>query len=53
MGRAMQEIIAYCGIMCSDCEAYLATLAGDVEALARVAERWNRQYDLAYTATLP
>jgi len=49
MGRVMEEIIAYCGIICSDCEAYLATRAGDAEALARVAERWNREYDLDYS----
>ena len=47
--EAMPEIIAYCGIICSDCEAYIATQANDVEGLARVADRWNREYSLECT----
>ena len=36
----MYESIAYCGLDCDRCPAYLATQSGDMEALARVAERW-------------
>jgi Protein of unknown function (DUF3795) len=35
------ESIAYCGLDCDRCPAYLATQSGDMEALARVAERWT------------
>lgn len=37
----MYESIAYCGLDCDRCPAYLATQSGDMEALARVAERWT------------
>jgi Protein of unknown function (DUF3795) len=37
----MHESIAYCGLDCDSCPAYLATRSGDMEALARVAERWT------------
>jgi len=39
------KIIAYCGITCSSCEAYLATQSGDHEALERVAAAWREAYD--------
>ncbi|MBN1935422.1 MAG: DUF3795 domain-containing protein [Anaerolineae bacterium] len=31
------KIIAYCGLICSDCPAYVATQADDVAALERMA----------------
>jgi hypothetical protein len=37
----MGEMIAYCGIVCSDCPAYVATQSGDTEELKRVAEEWS------------
>ncbi len=37
----MYEGIAYCGLDCGSCPALLATRRGDMEALARVAERWG------------
>jgi hypothetical protein len=39
-------IIAPCGLICSDCDAYKATQAGDAEELARIAIQWNEQYHL-------
>jgi hypothetical protein len=33
----MDKIIAYCGLVCADCPAYIATPANDREALERVA----------------
>jgi len=41
----MEKIIAYCGLVCSDCEAYLATQAGNRNALEQVAEKWRVEYD--------
>ena len=38
-------MIAYCGLVCSDCEAYLATQADDQVALARVAAKWREEYN--------
>jgi len=40
----MERIIAYCGLVCSDCDAYIATQAGDAEALERVAAEWTTKY---------
>lgn len=37
----MYEGMAYCGLDCVNCPAYLATQSGDMVALARVAARWS------------
>ena len=37
----MTNMIAYCGIDCAVCPAYLATIAGDQEALAKLAKEWG------------
>jgi len=41
----MDKIIAYCGLVCSDCPAYIATQADDRAALEEVAARWREEYD--------
>jgi len=41
----MDKIIAYCGLVCSDCSAYVATQANDQEALERVAAQWREEYN--------
>ncbi len=41
----MDTIIAYCGLVCSDCPAYIATQAGDDDALERVAAQWRAEED--------
>ncbi len=41
----MDKIIAYCGLVCSDCEAYVATQAGDQAALEQVAAKWREEYN--------
>ncbi len=38
----MGKLIAACGLVCSECEAYQATQANDAEALARVAAAWSK-----------
>jgi hypothetical protein len=40
----MKKIIAYCGLVCSDCPAYLATQADDRQELERVAAFWRVQF---------
>jgi len=41
----MDRIIAYCGLVCSDCPAYIATQADDDAARERVAAQWREEYD--------
>ena len=41
----MDRMISYCGLVCSECAAYIATQAGDQEALARVAAQWREEYN--------
>jgi len=43
-------MIAYCGLVCTDCDAYKATQAGDMEALAKMAEEASVQFDMEMTA---
>ncbi|MEJ5311904.1 MAG: DUF3795 domain-containing protein [Anaerolineae bacterium] len=38
-------IIAYCGLVCSDCPAYIATQANDQAALEAVAAQWRAEYN--------
>ena len=40
----MDKIIGYCGLVCSGCEAYLATQADDRDALAQVVAHWREEY---------
>lgn len=37
-------MIAYCGLICSECPAYLATKADDNEARVKVAEKWSKEF---------
>jgi hypothetical protein len=37
-------MIAYCGIDCSKCRSYIATLSGNPEELAKVAKRLEKIY---------
>jgi hypothetical protein len=41
----MDRIIAYCGLVCTDCPGYIATQANDQEALERVAAMWREEYN--------
>ena len=41
----MDRIIAYCGLVCTDCPAYIATQADDRAALERVAAQWRKEYN--------
>jgi len=41
----MDRIVAYCGLVCTDCPAYVATQADDRAALERVAAQWREEYD--------
>jgi hypothetical protein len=44
------RIISYCGITCSECDAYLATQTKDTTELERVAAAWSEAYKTDITA---
>jgi hypothetical protein len=37
----MERIIAYCGLICSDCPAYIATQVDDKEKMKELANLWS------------
>jgi len=39
----MKKLIAYCGIDCSECPAYLATQSGDIKEIEKVAKEWSTE----------
>ena len=39
----MEENLAYCGINCSECPAYIATQKGDMKDLEKVAKEWSSE----------
>ncbi|MBS4015435.1 MAG: DUF3795 domain-containing protein [Candidatus Latescibacteria bacterium] len=41
----MKNIIAYCGINCNECPAYIATQNNDDVARAKVAEEWQKIFN--------
>ncbi len=41
----MNSVIAYCGINCSECPAYIATQKNDDEARKKVAEEWQKIFN--------
>ena len=38
----MRDSIAYCGLDCERCDAYIATVNDDEELRRQVAERWSK-----------
>jgi len=40
----MDKMIAYCGIVCSECPAFIATQRNDDAKRTEVAEVWSKQY---------
>ncbi len=36
-----EKMIAYCGLVCTECPAYVGTQTGDEELLEKTAERWS------------
>jgi hypothetical protein len=41
---ALDSIIAFCGLTCTECPAHMATQDDDDEARQRVAEKWSLDY---------
>ena len=44
----MERVVAYCGIICSDCPTFKATKNDDDAERRRVAELWTKQYGREY-----
>jgi len=40
----MAQLLAYCGIDCGECEAYIATQNNDQSGLEATAKKWAAQY---------
>jgi hypothetical protein len=41
----MEHMIAFCGLTCTECPAYLATQHDSEEERQRVAETWSKEYN--------
>jgi len=44
----MKKTIAYCGIICSECTAFLATQKNDDNERKKVAEMWSKQFNAEF-----
>ena len=40
----MNEMISYCGLLCHECGALIATLTNDETKRAEVATQWTKEY---------
>lgn len=40
----MSEMLAFCGILCSECSAYKATITNDQSLKEKTAEEWRRMF---------
>ena len=40
----MDELVAFCGLICSNCGAFLATKNNDDEKRIEVAKLWSKEY---------
>ena len=39
-----ERLVSACGLICSECDAFLATQADDAAAIERVAQQWSEQF---------
>ena len=46
----MKKLIAYCGLDCENCDAYLATIHNDLSLREKTAKRWS---ELNHITILP
>jgi hypothetical protein len=42
----MEKQIAYCGLVCTDCGAYIATQTDDDKKRAETAVEWSKKYNI-------
>ena len=43
----MSKMIAYCGMDCSKCDAYIATITNDSELKTKTAKDWSKLINAA------
>ena len=48
----MDEYIAYCGLDCKKCEAYLATITNDDKLREKVAKLWSKLNNVTITTDM-
>ena len=41
---SMERLIATCGLVCTNCPAYLATRDKNTESMKRIAQQWSAEY---------
>jgi hypothetical protein len=41
----MDKMMAYCGLVCTDCPAFIATQKNDDAERKKVAEKWNKEFN--------
>ena len=41
----MEQLIAFCGLDCAQCDAYKATQAGDEAAKLAILEKWRSEFN--------
>lgn len=46
MANETGKMISYCGLVCTDCSAYIATLTGDEKKALETAEMWSKAYNI-------
>jgi hypothetical protein len=46
----MEKMIAYCGLVCTECPAFIATQKDDQEALKQVADQWSKDFNTTLAA---
>jgi len=42
---SMERMVAFCGIVCTECPGFLATINDDDDERKRVAELWSREFN--------
>ncbi|MBN1260230.1 MAG: DUF3795 domain-containing protein [Anaerolineae bacterium] len=45
-----EQMIAYCGLICTDCPAYVATQTNDMAKLQELAKHASQQFGITVTA---
>jgi hypothetical protein len=43
--KTMDKMIAYCGLVCTECPAFIATQSNDPKALEAIAAKWREEFN--------
>ena len=44
MSNTTEKMVAYCGLVCTDCPAYIATKENDEKKIEEIAAMWSKEY---------